>query len=101
MTAPIRPDMFLTLVGAPAVRLWPRYITDYFSPVDFEQSTLSFCIKIVTAGTTYEIDNLYISFDKVAPLPQRDVDALFQFELKYQAFGVPDHGGGGGQERSV
>jgi hypothetical protein len=100
----------LTLAAEPAVRLWPRYIADYFAPVAFSQNT----------DDDYDPDNLYIGepeaphsysikklpddfnhiafysplfFTNDAALPQRGVDGLLEFELKYRAFGAEASGG--------
>jgi hypothetical protein len=94
----------LTLAAASAVRLWPRYITDYFAPVAFSQNTDAPYIGVPKPPHSYSIKKLGDGFDDIAiysplfftsaaDLPQRDVDALLEFELKYRAFGVSDHGG--------
>jgi hypothetical protein len=69
----------------------PRYINDWFLPVDFSYSQ-----GYAYEGHTYKIEGnlpgiLYQNAE--GALPERDVDALFQFDLKYRAFGFEGSGG--------
>jgi hypothetical protein len=85
----------LTLAGAPVARLLPRYINDWFPPVDF----VPIGFKFEEDSYTFTVNDVYTRFSNLSeyaegePLPKRDVDALFQFDLKYRAFGFEGSGG--------
>jgi hypothetical protein len=83
----------LTLAGAPVARLLPRYINDWFPPVDFAP----FGFKFEADSYTFTVSD--VGFSNIGdvggdePLPKKDVDALIQFDLKYRAFGFEGSGG--------
>jgi hypothetical protein len=96
----------LTLAADPAVCLWPRYITGYFSPVVLSQDTSgadsipepeghTYTIKVVNQmlKTKYAMLGFTNDSENGVYLPHRDVDALLEFELKYQPFGAEASGG--------
>ncbi|MDR0707872.1 MAG: hypothetical protein LBF60_08380 [Treponema sp.] len=94
----------LTLESAPVVRVFPRYIKDYFPPVDSQFVTAENSPYIASPDQhTYTIEEMPELGEGVAKykmlmyinssIPKRDVDALIQFDLKYRAFGFEGSGG--------
>jgi hypothetical protein len=102
----------LTLPEKPKVKLWPQYPNDTFAPVIFALDTgfgngAALIGDTITDGTDDD-DKGYVGYATAAKtftstarlafkndtaLPNKDTNALLQFDVKYRAFGTSYSGG--------
>jgi hypothetical protein len=91
----------ITFDSEPVIRLQPRYIYDWFSPMDFTTKLLATFSVLDDNRHTYTLAtpvlaglNYNSETQTFIPLPQKHVDGLIRFEMKYRAFGAPKSFGG-------